>query len=124
MRLPDASSGQIRSDEMDGELGATLGSVLHIDAGAVQFDNALHDRKPQSGAALLAAIATPEAAENQVPLLIRDSGTSIPHPLLAIPLDDELDDRPRRRTLDGILRQIADRAFHHSGVAFDPYWRV
>src|ERR1700687_646989 len=87
----------------------------------MQFGNALHDRKPKSCTPLLVTIATPEAAKDKLPLLIRNTGTSISHSYCPAFLNDELDGRMWRSMFDGILCKIADGAFHHLGIAFDPY---
>src|ERR1700722_18181327 len=85
------SSGLVGSDEMEGELRAAQHPVLDGDAAAMQFDNALHNRKPQSGAALLVAIPAPEALKDQLPFLRRDAGTAIQHLHCAVFLDDQFD---------------------------------
>ena len=45
-------------------------AVLHRDDGRMQFGDALHDRKPEPGAAVLAAVAPPEAAEDELAFVV------------------------------------------------------
>src|SRR5271169_2343715 len=109
------------NDKAKRKLRAAQDPVLDIDGRTVQFGDALHDREPKSAASLLVAIAPPEALEDQLALLVRNSGTAIEHRYRAIHLDDEFDNRFLWRVADGVLREIADRAFHHLGIALDQY---
>src|SRR6201999_2661246 len=64
-------------NKMQGKLRAAHRPVLDLNRRAVQFGNAMHDREAEPGASLPAAIAAPEAAENQLALLLRNSRTVI-----------------------------------------------
>src|SRR5262249_9979400 len=78
-------------------------AVFDRDARGVQLGDALHDRKPETGAALLAAVAPPEAAEDQLALVLADAGSTVEHIDRAVILDDELDGRASRGVIDGVF---------------------
>ncbi len=60
----------VSGKEMDRELRAATDPVLNGDGCAMQFDDALHNRKPKSCTSRLATIATPETAKNKIPFLL------------------------------------------------------
>src|SRR6476469_238510 len=106
---------------MDGELRATRCPVLYHYGCAMQFDDALHDRKPKPRASLPAAIATPKAAKDKIVIPLGYARTSISHPYCPAFFNDKLNGRTGRSMLDGILCEITDCTLHHLGVALDPY---
>src|ERR1700720_2936732 len=109
---------------MDGELGTARHPVFHGNRGAVQFDDALHNRKPKSRTPLLISIAAPEATENKLSFLLRYSRSLIPNADRAVVLDHKLDRCSWRGMFDGVLTEIANRTLHHFGIALDPHRRV
>ena len=60
----------ISGNEMDRELRAATDPVLNGDGCAMQFDDALHNRKPKPGTSSLATITAPETAKNKISLLL------------------------------------------------------
>src|SRR5258708_2719258 len=106
---------------MDRELRSAPRPILNGDRSAMQFHNALHNGKAQSCTPLLATITPPETAADKFLFRIRYARAPIQYSYRAVSLDNELDDRPWRGVFDCILCEIADRTFHHFGIAFDPY---
>src|ERR1700761_5517607 len=106
-------------NKMQRKLRAARRSVLDLDRRAMQFGNAMHNRKTKAGASLPAAIAAPEAAENQFAFFHRDSRTAIADRHRSVFLNSEFHQRIFRRVPDRVFGQIADRALDHLGIALD-----
>src|ERR1700761_4878013 len=86
----------------------------------MQFGNPLHDREPEPGRALLAAVAAPEAAEDQLAFVLADARALVEHADRGVSLDHEFDGRSRRGVVDGVFGEIADRAPQHFRIAVYP----
>ncbi len=87
----------------------------------MQLGDALYDRQPKARAARLAAVAPPEAPEDQLALMRGNAGALIQNADLAIMLHDELDGRAWCGVVDGVFREVADRPAQHFRVSLDPH---
>src|ERR1700758_3823877 len=98
---PASSLGRCRGrNKVQGKLCAAHHPVLELDGRTMQLGDTLHDRQSEPGAALAVSVAPPEAAEDQLALLVRNAGPAILHRHRAVILDNEFHNR--------ILWRVAD----------------
>jgi len=105
------------------------GRRILVTPGMVELGAAHHEEHERIGRLaaehvdVLVAVAPPESPKDKLALLMGNSGAAILYRHGAVLLDHELDDRILWGVPDGVLGEIADRAFHHLGIALDPHRR-
>src|SRR5260221_13941609 len=98
--FPRVERRHARPYEGEREYCAAAAAVADDDRAAMRFDDARYDGKPQPGASRAPAIAAPEAAEDEQPVLGRDARAVIGDADDAGGVDLDLDGGPRRRMGD------------------------
>ena len=90
------------------------------DGAAMRIDDALYDRKPEAGAARLAAVATPEALKDHFAFGVGDALAVVEHAHGSIFVELDFDRCTLGRVVDRIFNEISDGTVQHFRIAIDP----